>query len=89
MSIQGSETGFSRYVSNVITPILEAQVDDGEFAVWLNWQLDEWEAEVERPEGIPFARQVVAHLSELLSSLREQIKAKIAAAEAGLVGWPA
>jgi hypothetical protein len=68
---------FPGYVDSVITPILAARVDDGDLAVWLNRQIDEWEMETERPDGLPFADQVVAKLNELLADLRQRIKDRI------------
>lgn len=67
------ERGFNRYIANVIMPIITASADDGTLAVFLNRQLDEWELEAERPEGEPFADQVVAHLTKILAELRERI----------------
>lgn len=80
---------FVGYISNVITPIVNGSRDDGELAVFLNRQLDEWELEAERPEGLPFAPRVVTHLTVLLCNLRARIVGRIAAAEAVLQGWAA
>jgi hypothetical protein len=85
----GSFVGFKSYVSNTISPIIKRSTDDGELAVFLNRQLDEWELEAERPEGLDFAPSVVIYLGYQLAELRERIKAKIAAAEGTLVGWAA
>lgn len=82
----GANRCFSRYVANFITPVLADVADDGELAIILNHELDEWEIEAGRPDGAPFAALAVACLREILSDLRERIKSKIATAEAVLQG---
>lgn len=89
MSNRVGAVDFVAYVSGVITPAVNGIKDDGELAVWLNRQLDEWELEAERPEGLPHAARVVQHLTTLLCNLRARIVDKIAAAERVLEGWAA
>lgn len=86
MSNRVGTVDFNSYIANVVSPTLRASTDDGALAVFLNRQLDEWELEAERQDGVPFAPRVVDCLTNLLVDLRGQIKAKIAAAEAVLVG---
>lgn len=89
MSKAAGTVEFKGYIASVIRPVFASSTDDGELAVFLNRQLDEWEIEAELPNGIPYAHRVVHLLNILLSGLRERIKCKIAAAEAVLVGWAA
>lgn len=89
MSKAAGNVEFKGYIASVIAPILKASLDDGALAVFLNRQLDEWELVAERPDRPPHASLVVDCLNNLLTDLREQIRAKIAAAEAQLVGWAA
>jgi hypothetical protein len=61
-----AERDFSSYVANVLQPIIKGSTDDGELAVFLNRQLDEWELEVERPEGLPWAPLAVDAIERAL-----------------------
>ena len=73
-AVADAERAFNRYVDNVLRPIFspDAGVDDGEFAVWLNWQLEEWEAEARRPEGISFAPLAVEALGHILDAIERR-----------------
>ena len=48
---------------------MQGGADDGELAVFLNRQLDEWELEAERPEGLPFAPCVIDALEQILAAI--------------------
>jgi hypothetical protein len=61
-----AERDFSSYVANVLQPIIKGTTDDGELAVWLTRQLDEWELEAERPEGLPWAPLAVDAIERAL-----------------------
>lgn len=89
MSKVAGNVEFKGYIASVISPVFASSTDDGELAVFLNRQLDEWEIEAELPDGIAYAPRVVELLNGLLTQLRCRIKRKIAAAEAALVGWAA
>lgn len=89
MSNRVGNVEFVGFISSVITPVVNESRDDGELAVFLNRQLDEWELEAERPEGLPFAPRVTAHLNLLLANLRLRIADRIIAAERILEGWAA
>jgi hypothetical protein len=84
-AVADAERGFNRYCDNVLRPIFCADqaVDDGELAVWLNWQIDEWEAEAERPEGLARAPLAVEALGHILDAI-ERLPADLDAWRAGL-----
>ena len=64
-----AEREFSAYIDNVIRPVFAASTDDGELAVFLNRQLDEWELVAERPEGEPIAPLVIDALERILDAV--------------------
>jgi hypothetical protein len=76
------------YEKNVLAPVLNPQVDDGEIAVWLNRQIDEWELTVELGCAEPYAAEVIALLKGKLAELRASIAARIAKDEAVLALTP-
>jgi hypothetical protein len=54
-----ADRDFSAWTANVLQPIVDRSEDKDALAVFLNRQLDEWELEAERPEGLPWAPLVV------------------------------
>jgi hypothetical protein len=61
-----ADRDFSAWTANVLQPVVNGCTDDGELAVFLNRQLDEWELEAERPEGLPFAPLAVDAIERAL-----------------------
>jgi hypothetical protein len=60
---------FPGYVDNVLKPIVNGTGSNGELAVFLNRQLDEWELVAERPEGEPIAPLVIDALEQIIDAL--------------------
>jgi hypothetical protein len=61
--------GFNSYLTNVLRPVVNRADDKDALAVWLNRQLDEWELEAERAEGLPFARDAIDALEQILDAI--------------------
>jgi len=72
----------SSYLDTVLKPIVaEGFVGrDGDLIAWLTRQIDEWELEAERPDGIPFAAGAIEALELILDRMRERLALEIAAA---------
>lgn len=69
------------YYQSVLGPVLASNTDDGELAVWLNRQADEWELDVDRADGSAIAGEIVKTLLLELEKLKERVRRRIAAAE--------
>jgi hypothetical protein len=65
-NIMPFERGFDAYVAEVLQPIVDGADDKDALIDWLNWQLDEWEIEAERPNGTPYAPRVVDAIGQAL-----------------------
>jgi hypothetical protein len=63
-----ADRDFSAWTANVLQPVINRAEDKDALAVWLNRQLDEWEIEAERPEGLPFAPLAVDAIEQALAA---------------------
>jgi hypothetical protein len=61
-----ADRDFSAWTANVLQPVVNRSEDKDALAVFLNRQLDEWELEAERPEGLPWAPLVVDAIERAL-----------------------
>jgi hypothetical protein len=68
-----AERGFNSYVDNVLKPVCGA--DDDALIGWLDNQLDAWEIETERAEGLPFARDVIDALEHISDVIVDRVSA--------------
>jgi hypothetical protein len=50
MNIRSIDCGFDAFIANALRPCVDKAIDKDELIVWLNWQLDEWEAKAECEE---------------------------------------
>lgn len=62
-----TELTFNSYVDNVLKTVCTA--DAAALPPWINRQLDEWELEAERPDGLPFAQDVAGALGQILDAV--------------------
>lgn len=86
-----SLTGYWR---NVLSTVLTVMSDDGDLAVFLNSQIDEWEIQSETIARLPLSPErtdnhnhalaVITLLTDTLNTVRRRIVARIAAANASL-----
>jgi hypothetical protein len=61
-----ADRDFSAWTANVPQPVVNGAEDKDALAVFLNLQIDEWELEAERPEGLPFAPLAVDAIERAL-----------------------
>jgi hypothetical protein len=61
-----ADRDFSSWTANVLQPIVNRAEDKDALAVFLNRQLDEWELEAQRREGLPWAPLVVDAIERAL-----------------------
>jgi hypothetical protein len=64
---------FASYVDNVLKPIVNGTSDNGELAIFLNRQLDEWELEAERPDREPIAPLVIDAIEQSIDALERAL----------------
>jgi hypothetical protein len=61
-----AEITYLTWTANVLQPVVNGAEDKDALAVFLNRQLDEWELEAERDEGLPWAPLVVDAIERAL-----------------------
>jgi hypothetical protein len=61
-----ADRDFSAWTADVLQPVVNGAEDKDALAVFLNRQLDEWELEAERREGLPWAPLVVDAIERAL-----------------------
>ena len=64
-----AERDFSTYRANVLQPIVDGAEDKDALKAFLTRQLDEWEIEAERPEGLAFAPLAIDAIGQALAAI--------------------
>jgi hypothetical protein len=61
-----ADRDFSAWTANVLQPVVNGAEDNDALAAWLSRQLDEWDLEAMRPEGLPWAPLAVDAIERAL-----------------------
>jgi hypothetical protein len=67
--MNSAKRDFSRYVDNVLKPVVNGTADKAALAIFLNRQLDEWELEAEHADGVVFAPLAINAIEQALATI--------------------